>query len=326
LGSEWVILTPSWTFTRQNPPVLEQVTGQDPTWSELSATLGKAKSFGLEVALNPIPRFPADNDTWWSSSQRDFAWWNVWFERYENFILHFADMVQSQNAEGLIIGGEWVSPALPGGLLPDGKPSGVPLDSETRWRSIIAKIRENFDGTLFWALPSTADGIDPPVFIEDLDHVYLLWDIPLADQPDPTLKGSRDIAFEYLDSEVFPVQLSLEMPFTIAAAYPSAGGTLQGCIPFTDEDGENQCLDERFLEPPYPDTQYVTRNLKGQELAYAALLMAFDEHNWLDGFVSRGYYRPAELSDKSTSIHGKPAQIILQNWFNRFPDHQSANE
>ena len=224
------------------------------------------------------------------------------------------------------MGGEWVLPALPGGILPDGEPSGVPLDAESRWRNVIAKVRENFDGTLFWALPSTERGIDPPEFIEDLDHVYLLWSIPLADQLKPSDEQLRETAFEYLDNEVFPVQLSLEMPFTLAAAYPSAGGTLQGCIPITNEDGDNSCLDYRFLEPPYPDTQYVSRNLEAQARAYIALLAAIDEHDWLDGFVTRGYYPPAELSDKSTSVHGKPAQTILQDWFNRFAAQQLEEE
>ena len=316
LDSRWVFLTPSWTYTRQNPPVLEPVTGQDPTWSDVSTIAEKAHSFELDVALNPAPRFPAEMSSWWSSSERDFAWWTVWFERYQNFILHFADLAQTEDIEGLVIGGDWVSPALPGGKLPDGEPSGVPADAETRWRDLIAEVREHYDGTLFWGLPSTANGIDPPVFIEDLDHVYLLWSLPLSDQPEASIEQLRDTAFQYLDSQVFPLQLALEMPFTLAAAYPSAEGGLQGCLSITDEDGESSCLDFEYLEPPYPDPPYVTLNLDTQLQAYRALLMALDEHDWLDGFVARGYYPPAELSDKSTSFHGKPAQAILRDWFN----------
>lgn len=326
LDSRWVFLTPSWTFTRQNPPVLEPVTGQDPTWSDVREIAGKAHSFELDVALNPKPRFPAATDSWWSSSERDFAWWNVWFERYQRFILHFADLAQTEGIEGLVIGGEWVSPALPGGQLPDGEPSGVPADSEERWRKLIAEVREHYDGTLFWALPSAPNGIDPPVFIEDLDHVYLLWSLPLSDQPEASVQQLRDAAFQYLDNQVFPVQLTLEMPFTLAAAYPSAEGALQGCISIIDEDGESSCLNFEFLEPPYPDTSYVTLNLDAQLQAYRALLMALDEHDWLDGFVARGYYPPAELSDKSTSLHGKPAQSILHGWFNHFTDQQNEGE
>lgn len=326
LGSRWVFLTPSWTYTRQNPPVLEPVTGQDPTWSEVSTIARKAQSFELDVSLNPGPRFPTETDSWWSSSERDFAWWNVWFERYENFILHFADLAQSEDIEGLVIGGEWVSPALPDGKLSDGEPSGVPADAESRWRKLIATVREHYDGTLFWALPSSESGIDPPIFIEDLDHVYLLWSLPLTNQAEPAIEQLRDTAFQYLDSEVFPVQLNLEMPFTLAVAYPSAAGALQGCISITDEVGEKSCLDSKFLEPPYPDTQYVSRDQKAQEQAYSALLMAFDEHKWLDGFVTRGYYSPAELNDKSTSVHGKPAQTILRVWFNQFTYQQLEEE
>jgi hypothetical protein len=33
--------------------------------------------------------------------------------------------------------------------------------------------------------------------------------------------------------------------------------------------------------------------------------------------VSRGYYPPAALRDKSASVHGKPAADILWYWFPR---------
>jgi hypothetical protein len=318
LGANWVFLTPTWTYTRQTPPLLESVTGKDISWSDLTSISEKARSFDLHVAYYPAPNFPEGYTDWWSSSPRDFPWWRVWFERYNNFILTFADKAQQDGAKGLVIGGDWISPALPGGMLPDGSPSGVPADAEDRWRKIISDVRERYQGTLFWALPATNTGINPPPFIEDLDQVYLHWSLPLTDQSDTTLPQLSNTAAEYLDSEVALVDISLEMPIVVAAGYPSANGSLQGCLVVIDESGENSCFDPINLEPPHPDNMEVVTNLEEQSLAYSALLMAVNERDWIDGFVSTGFYSPAELRDKSTSIHGKPTQAELKSWFKGF--------
>jgi hypothetical protein len=326
LGANWLFLSPTWTFTRQSPPVLEAVTGKDISWSDLSYATDKAHSFDLNVAYNPTPNFPEGIEDWWSSSPRDFPWWHVWFERYRNFMLTFADKAQQDGASGLVLGGEWVSPALPGGLLPDGSPSGVPADAEERWRKIIAEVRERYQGTLFWALPTTKSGINPPPFIEDLDQVFLIWSLPLSDQPDRTVPQLSAAAADYLDSEVFLLDISLEMPLVIAADYPSANGSQQNCLVVSDDDGEAACYDPRYLEPPYEDNSEVVLDLREQLSAYQALLTALNQREWIDGFVSTGFYSPAELQDKSASIHGKPAQSELEIWYNRFIPNRENEE
>jgi hypothetical protein len=318
LQANWVFLTPTWTFTRQTPPVFESVTGKDQSWSDLSYATEKAQAFDLNVAYNPTPNFPEDMEDWWASSPRDFPWWHVWFERYKNFILTFADKAQQDGASGLVLGGEWVFPALPGGVLADGSPSGVPADAEKRWREIISEVRERYQGTLYWALPTAKKGINPPPFIEDLDQVYLLWSLPLSDQPDAESQQLSATVAQYLDNEVFPMKISLEMPITVVAAYPSANGSLQGCIPVSDETEENACYNPEYLEPPYQDNPEVILDLDEQFSAYQALLSAISERDWLDGFVSSSFYPPAELRDKSASINGKPAQSILGEWYGRF--------
>jgi hypothetical protein len=44
-------------------------------------------------------------------------------------------------------------------------------------------------------------------------------------------------------------------------------------------------------------------------------LTAINDRPWLSGFISRGFYPPAALSDKSASIFGKPVADILTYWF-----------
>jgi hypothetical protein len=326
LQSNWVFLSPTWTFSRQSPPVFELVSGVDPPWNDMVDAAEKGRSFGLQVALNPTANFYIDVDSWWQSAPRDFPWWQVWFERYENFILNFADFAQQNQLSGLVIGGEWVSPALPAGTLVDGSTSGVPADAENRWRDLIAEVRNRFDGTLFWALPASSEAINPPPFIEDLDHVYLLWSLPLTNEPSGSINSYSKAAGDYLDRVIFPMMITLEMPFTIAASYPSAKGSLQGCVQNPQMEDENFCVNSVYLEPPYQDDPNIELDLNEQLSAYQALLLATNNREWVDGFVARGYYPPAPLQDKSASINGKPSQLLVQDWYRQFNPLPQENE
>ncbi|MBN1666809.1 MAG: hypothetical protein JW862_06960, partial [Anaerolineales bacterium] len=58
LQANSLILAPSWTFTRADPPVLEPVAGQDPLWSDLKHSLVKANRSGLSIGIHPQPHFP----------------------------------------------------------------------------------------------------------------------------------------------------------------------------------------------------------------------------------------------------------------------------
>jgi hypothetical protein len=309
----WVFLSPTWTFSRQYPPVFEPVSGVDSPWHDLVFAVERGQAFGMRVALNPTANFYTDLDSWWLSSSRDFPWWQVWFERYANFLYNFADFAQQNNVDALVIGGEWVSPALPGGTLADGSPSGVPADAESRWRTMIAEVRNRYDGTLIWALPAYPEGLEPPPFVEDLDRLYLLWSLPLADQDAEA--ANMETLGDYLDREVFPIIINLEMPTTIAATYPSAKGGLQGCVRNLQAEDLTSCVSPVYLEPPYQDDPNIELSLDEQLAAFHALLSAINERDWLDGFVARGYYPPAPLQDKSSSINGKPAQTLVADWF-----------
>jgi hypothetical protein len=61
----------------------------------------------------------------------------------------------------------------------------------------------------------------------------------------------------------------------------------------------------------------VTLNLQLQADIYEAMLTAINDRQWVGGFVSRGYYPPTILQDKSASVHGKRAADILWYWYPR---------
>lgn len=310
-SANWAILSPSWTFTRQNPPVLEIVAGEDPLWHDIQTMIAQAQRQNLQVALFPQPHLPGNLVEWWAGGARDFSWWLVWFENYRTFVLHHAEIAARNNIPALVLGGDWLLPALPGGLLIDGSPSGVPADAEQRWRMLVAEVRALYSGEVWWALPYTAQAFEPPQFLDVFDAAYVLWQPALstkdyAGQPDLYTEAVR-----LLQQDLRPLAEVGGKPVILAVGYPSANGGIVGCVSHPEEG----CTSFRDLARPRAEILPVLLDLQEQADVYAAMLQAANEQEWLRGFVTRGYYPAAALQDKSLSIYGKPAEWLVWQSF-----------
>ena len=314
LGANWVVYSPSWTISRSNPLIFGAQPGRDPFWVDTITAAAQARTLNLSVALFPQPRFPAHPDDFWRSAPRDGIWWDAWFNLYRAFIIHHADMATQAAAQGLIIGGDWIGPALPSGKLVDGSPSGVPADAEARWKNIIAEVRQHFRGNVIFAIPYNNSVIQPPVnVLKDADVVYLLWFVKLSGSTTPAKADMLLEAGKLLDENVFPIQNQVGKPFVIALAYPSSSSSATGCLP----GGANGCADWTILNRPNADLSFIGLDLQQQVDVYDAMFNAVNARSWVSGFVSRGYFAPVTLQDKSASVHGKPASDLLWYWYPR---------
>jgi hypothetical protein len=314
MGVNWLVLSPTWTFTNQTPPILEPQPAQDMLWPDLISSINIARRAELNIALFPQVHFPTQVNQWWQNAALDYPWWVSFFERYTNFILHHATVAADTNASALILGGDWLNPALPAGKLADGTPSNVPQDAETGWRELIAQVRQKYGGTIAWALSYPGGMINPPPFLDAIDQIYLLWSAPLSSQPGASLEELQAQAGTILDQEVLPFQQQLGKPVILAIAYPSIDRGDTGCIAILG----GGCLDYSLLSPPNTDIPELSLDMPEQANAYNAVLGAINERSWVSGFVSMGYYPPAVLQDKSISIHGKPASDVLWYWSSKF--------
>ncbi|NOT06350.1 MAG: hypothetical protein HOP27_17295 [Anaerolineales bacterium] len=313
LGANITVLTPSWTYTSVSPLQFAQIPGQDPMWIDSAIMISQARALGLNVALFPTPNFPASSSTFWLGAPRDAQWWLTWFTRYRAFAINYADLASQTGSQTLILGGDWIAPALPNGKLPDGNPSNPPADVEAQWKSIIADVRTHFKGQILWALPYTKSSLETPLnFLQDVDGLYLLWSASLSSNPSATKTDYSNEAGRLLDNEVAPLASLLSKPLILAVAYPSAAGSANGCV----ADGKGGCLDWTALDQP-SDISSVSLSLQTQADIYEAILTAVNSRPWISGFISRGYYLPAALQDKSASIHSKPAADILWYWYPR---------
>lgn len=315
LGGNWVFLTPSWTFTQNNPLSFTQQPGKDPFIKDTTEIAASARSLNLNVALFPQPRFANNADEFWKTAPRDATWWDNWFNRYRALAVHFADMATKADAQTLVLGGDWIAPALPNGKLADGTPSGVPADAESRWLAIVAEARQHYTGLVLFALPYTNAELQPPVnLLKSTDGIYLLWFARLSDSSTSLNVGEMTGKVGLLlDQNIFPVHAQVGKPVIIGLSYPSSSHSATGCIPKTG----GGCLDWSALDQPNADLGTVNLDLEQQFDIYDAVLNAVNGRAWVSGIVSRGYFPPVALQDKSASVHGKPAADLLWYWFPR---------
>jgi Carboxypeptidase regulatory-like domain len=314
IGSNWVFLTPSWTYVRNNPLIFSEQPGADAFWSDTVTAVTQARAINLNVALFPQPRFGTSADDFWRTAPRDPVWWNNWFDHYRAFVIQFADMANLSGAQALVIGGDWIAPALPAGTLADGNSSGVPADAEARWLSVIAEIRQHFRGSVIFALPYDNSVIFAPMnILKNTDAVYWLWFVKLSDQPNPNKADMLAEAGRLLDTNMSPTQVQVNKPFLIGLSYPSSSYSATGCIP----NGSGGCLYWTALNRPNADLGTVNLDLQQQVDIYDAMFNAINGRTWVNGLISRGYFVPVALQDKSASIFGKPAADLIWYWFPR---------
>lgn len=308
--ANWVVLAPTWSYPALSLPILEQTPGADILWPDLAPVIRSAGERSLQVAVFPGVNFSGSPQDWWNSAQRDFPWWVVWFEQYRKFVLHHAVLAARTGSGALVLGGDWVTPALPGGRLDDGTPSGVPADAETRWRSLIAEVRQVYQGRLLWAMAYGRIPSGAPAFIDAFDQVYLLFSEPLTIDPQADPGAVAYQAGQFVES-TYTLYEQVQKPIVLAVAYGSFDGAATACAP----DGQGSCLPlSRVLEPGAA-LPGLAPDLQEQALVYESLMAGAAARGWIAGFVSQGYYPPAALQDLSASVHGKPAQQALAYWF-----------
>jgi len=308
------LFSPAWLAQEAGSPVLFQADAlRTPEWHEVAQELENAGDEGLKTGLFPQLLFPNGNDVWWSQANTaDDTWWQNWFIQYRWYIYQFADLAQKTEAEYLVLGGEWVLPALPldGHFEEYNQPGNV----EQLWVDTIDRVRKRFGGIIAIQVPiEEVPGI-PPSLLGSVDQLFVLWDVPLDNS-----KGAEPSVEQIgikLDDFAKPIKTNLDIPVVIVMAYPAAEGFSDGCIISQVE--PDACLDPKTLVyGPTEQIQAVT-DLDSQAEFYLSMFLAIQERGWVEGVISQGYYPALEMHDPSASIHGKPSEDLLVDWYLQF--------
>jgi hypothetical protein len=320
LGGNAVILRPSWSLALVSTiPLISFDPATAPYQDDLNELAAQATHEGLQISIYPSVQAPSGKLTqWWSSATRDSSWWAVWFEEYRSFMLTYARYAEEIGANKLIFGGMEIAPSLPGGLLQDGTPSGLPQDAEGIWRELIAESRTLFSGKLVFEIELGAESQLAPPFIDDFDEVQIYWHAPLAEDDEASMADLQQSASVLLDEFLLSNPRVNNMPLVLSVEYLSAASSVTACAKAPD----GSCRSNRAFDQGAVIDPDLEIDLLGQARAINAVILVASTRSEVDGFYVRSYNPTVALLDKSASIHGKPARDVLWYWYPRITGKQ----
>ncbi len=304
-----ILLSPAWVAQSPFSPVLFAPSAEKTVrWQNISAEIETAHNHGFSVSLFPQVIFPGNSLDWWTAFPGDNqVYWQRWLDQYRNMVYQYADLAEEANAEFLVIGGSWLTPALPVGS--NAESYHLPGNIESLWKETISGIRDRYHGQVAWQLDADV-AQDPPAFLSNVDALYLQWDIPAEPYTDISDLAAQ-IGAE-LDTIAEALATNPGKPVTLILAYPSISGYNQSCIPSPNDEGN--CINiEALLLGPSVENPALT-DLVSQADYYLAFLTAVNQRTWVKGVLSQGYYPVNQIQDTSASIHGKPAEFIFAKW------------
>jgi hypothetical protein len=315
LGSNALVLTPSWRLEENNPtPVITFDPAHEGFADDLERKIVEVKSRDLKVSLRPtLSTHNGNLQQWWLSANRDSAWWDVWFEEYRSFIITYAKLAEQYEVHRLILSGDETLPSLPGGLISEGVPSEVPMDAEYRWMELVTDIREEFSGVLAFQIELTDELQAIPNLVVAFDEVYVYWHAPIAASPEASPEEMQSAVSSLLDNTLLADPALSNVPIYLSVEYLSIENSATACAKAPDETCRNPA---EFNQGEIVDPDLKV-DLAAQAQSLNALLLEAAIRTEIKGIYIRGYNPSVVLHDKSASIYGKPGRDVVWYWYSR---------
>ncbi|MEM6722588.1 MAG: hypothetical protein AAF598_01045 [Bacteroidota bacterium] len=286
VNGEWIAAIP-YAFTPGDKPVV--MFGSDWQWwgetpKGIRETIKIAKANNLKVMVKP-QIWMRGNYTGAMDYEKETDW-QAWFQSYREYILLFAELSEEEGAEMLCIGTEFKICAT---------------KHPSKWRALIAEIRERYSGPLVYA--ANWDEYDQITFWDALDYIGVNAYFPLVEEATPTvaaLKKAWKKPFEKMKS----VACNYDRPIIFTEyGYLS----VDGCAYKTWE------LEKKVNS--------VAINEQAQANALQALMeIHWNENWWAGGFMWKWF--PNIESKRNFpkweyTTQGKQGELIMKEWYGK---------
>lgn len=304
-GANWVILSPTWSVSHTNPPLLEPIAGTDLLWPDLQQLAAQISSDQLSPVIFPVLSDSIAADQFWINGKRDAGWWQTFYDRYHRFMMQNADLAALTNASAFVIGDPNMNPAMSNGLLTTGESSNSPSNADEQWSQLITDIRSRYTGPIIGVISLPSQITTLPGWLKDVDAFYVLFSPSMVDSGDLSVQAMVNTFGTALDSLVQPLAQQYSKPIIIGINYPSSSIALNGCM-----DINAKCLE---VQPSL--LLGTTVDLDLQARIYNAAVIASANRSWVKGFIARGFNPLVVMKDQGSSIYGKPASDVLWFWY-----------
>ena len=309
----WISQTPfGWQRGHDNPEIgtnkgIEK-RGYQAWWGErdegLRMTTRLAREKGIKTILKPHIWLRDEAGKWRGeitmNSEED---WQKWFANYEEFIMHYAQLAESERMEMLCIGTELHKTCV---------------ERAQDWRNLIRKIRTVYSGALTYAANFSQE-FEDITFWDELDYIGIQAYFPLTDKENPTLDEVRKGWEPHLKKlERFSRKYDKPILFT-EAGYKSTRNS--GIEPWEWP----QRLSQEEREQVYSeDTQSILYEAMFREVFNQPYIAGIHLWKWYPG---RSRSNPLKETPGARSYYnidftpqGKKAETIMANWFRKFAE------
>lgn len=244
-----------------------------------------ARRSGLRIILMPIvllehPR----NDEWRGKIVPEGHDWDTWFERYRQFILHFARVAAKAQVDVFMIGSELIK-------------------AETytdRWIRIIEEVRRVCDGGLGYSANWDHYQTSKIGFWPQLDYVGMTSYYELAAGPNPE-SAEIDASWARIKPGILDFQKEVKKP-----------------IIFTEV---GWCSQEGAAHEAwnyYANQKATPAGLTEQKRLYESFIRAWSDEPAVGGIIWWEWDASAGGADDfNYTPRGKPAETVLREWFDR---------
>ncbi len=273
LGSNTVVLVPTWYMEAADSNRIAPDDQKTPDDAGLSQTIASAREAGLKVMLKP--HLDVLDGTF--RGEIEPADRSAWFRSYEQFIGRYADLAASAGAEMFSVGTELKS---------------LSTDTEA-WDSVIEEVRARFGGELTYS--ANWDEVWQVQFWDRLDMIGVDAYFPLSQEGERPTAESLAAAWQpnvdglaaLSDQQGLPVLLT-------EIGYPSQAGSTA------------HPWEVRAGDPPDPELQALAYQAAFDAFADQAWLRGILWWSW------RADPKGAEQMRLEYSPEGKPAEAVFE--------------
>lgn len=284
LGVEWVGLVATWYQEQYNSTKIYSLKEKTPSDESLIFAIRKLHELKFKLMLKPHLDLVEGNGKWRGDIGFDNPGdWQVWFDSYTAFILHYADIAAKENVELFCIGTELTN---------------ATINQPEQWRDLIKKIREVYKGQLTYAA-NWNNEFDQLVFWDALDYAGIDPYFPLVCSLRPKTEELKS-AWEDWIKQIESWQQKINKPVIFAEiSYKSSTDA-------TDE--------------PWQHTPVGELDLELQVNCYQALLESFWDRPWFYGLYWWYWGTNPKMGgplNRGFTPQNKPAQEVIKEWYSK---------
>lgn len=302
LGGDYVILTPTSSVSLLPTPELAIDPDVDLQWQDLMTMINHVTMSEQKTLLFPTINYAQGAYNYYSSDMWSQELKDTWFDEYQRFLYHYADLAQIMEIDGLVIG----EPSTPYLKYQQDSIDTTSLSrafSSEQWDTLINGLRDRYSGPLIGVMNVGNDTSFSPTWLEQVDMIYVLLSPEIESQHDSVVE-IKSVFDSILNQQVKPISDKTGKPVIVGISYPSSEQAKFG-LPVSKE--------SQIVTPK--EVIGAENDLELQAKIYSAAVLSCATTEWVQGFISRGFFPYLELQDASSSIYRKPASEILWFWF-----------